>query len=133
MRKILSKQSFSIFWLVLFLLIILLDRKGILADNGIDGTVLMAGNMILFAATAVSFVITYKSLFAENPSRSVGSLYGSFMAKFFIIALAAFIYIMVAKKSLNKPALFICMGLYLVYTFLEVTSLQKILRQKKNG
>jgi len=38
-----------------------------------------------------------------------------------------------AKKDLNKPALFACMALYLVYTFVEVSSLQKLLKQKKNA
>jgi hypothetical protein len=55
------------------------------------------------------------------------------MIKFFLIAIAAFVYIMVAKKNLNKPALITCMGLYLVYTFVEVSSLQKLLKQKKNA
>ena len=132
MIKVLSKQSFFIFFAIVFLLILFLDRKAILSKNNINRDVLMAGNTILFFATSISFVITYRSLFSTNVSRSVGSLYGSFMAKFFILAAAAFAYIMVAKKELNKPALFICMGLYLVYTFLEVASLQKILRLKKN-
>jgi len=46
---------------------------------------------------------------------------------------AAFAYIMMEKKNVNKPALIICMGLYLVYTFVEVSSLQKLLKQKKNA
>ena len=103
--------------------------KSFLNKQGIDHEVLIGGNLILFIATALSFYISQRSLVSPNPRSSVGSLYGSFMAKFFIIAIAAF----VAKKNLNKPALFICMGLYLVYTFLEVASLQKLLKQKKNA
>ena len=106
--------------------------KNFLIKQGVDQEVLIGGNLILFIATALSFYISQRSLASANPRSSVGSLYGSFMAKFFIIAIAAFVYIMVAKKNLNKPALIICMGLYLVYTFVEVSSLQKLLKQKKN-
>jgi hypothetical protein len=50
-----------------------------------------------------------------------------------VIAIAAFIYIQMAKKEVNKPALFACMGLYLVYTFIEISTLTKMLKQKKNA
>ena len=125
-------------WFPILILFILLNTfflvgKSFLNKQGIDHEVLIGGNLILFIATALSFYISQRSLVSPNPRSSVGSLYGSFMAKFFIIAIAAFVYIMVAKKNLNKPALFICMGLYLVYTFLEVASLQKLLKQKKNA
>ena len=52
------------------------------------------------------------------------------MIKFFVCLIAAFIYFMLAKKNVNKPALIICMGLYIVYTVLEVAALQKLLKQK---
>ena len=55
------------------------------------------------------------------------------MIKFFICAIAAFVYIMAAKKNVNKPGLFICMGLYIVYTSLEISSVMKLLKQKKNA
>jgi hypothetical protein len=118
---------------VFTLIILLLDKRDWLEKKGIDAWVLVIGNFILFIATALSFYISQKSINSTNPGSSVGSLYGSFMLKFFLIAIAAFIYIMVAKKNVNKPALIICMGLYLVYTFVEVSSLQKLLKQKKNA
>ena len=99
----------------------------------IDGTVLLGGNFILFVATALSFWVSTRSLNSTNPQASVRGLYGSFMIKFFICLVAAFVYIMVVKKNVNKPALFICMGLYLIYTFMEVAALQKLMKQKKNA
>jgi hypothetical protein len=125
-------------FLPLLLLFILLNGfflagKSILDKYGIDQAVLIGGNLILFVATALSFFVSQRSLSAKNPNASVRSLYGSFMIKFFLIAIAAFIYIMSVKKNINKPALMICMGLYIVYTFIEVTSLQKMMKQKKNG
>lgn len=125
-------------WAPIALLFVFLNSffllgKSFLIKQGVDPYVLIGGNLILFIATALSFYVSQRSLASPNPRSSVGSLYGSFMIKFFIIAISAFVYIMVAKKNLNKPALFICMGLYLVYTFVEVSSLQKLLKQKKNA
>lgn len=128
-----ARQSFSIFWAFSFLVIVLLDRKNVFANAGIDGTVVLAGNFIIFLATFLSFVISKRSIDSANPNAAVRSLYGSFMIKFFVIAIAAFAYIMAVKKQVNKPALVICAGLYLIYSFLEVASVQKLLKQKKNA
>jgi len=119
--------------LFVFLNAFFLGGKSFLNKHGIDQPVLIGGNLVLFIATALSFYISYRSITSPNPNASVRSLYGSFMIKFFLIIITAFVYIMVAKKDLNKPALFICMGLYLVYTVVEVASLQKLLRQQKQG
>jgi hypothetical protein len=43
------------------------------------------------------------------------------------------IYIFACRKNLNKPSLFTCMGLYLLYTLMEVSTLTKRLREKKNA
>ena len=123
-------------WLPIVLLFVFLNSifvlgKSFLTQQGIDHLVLIGGNLVLFIASALSFYISHKSITSKNPNSSIRSLYGSFMIKFFLIAIAAFVYIMVVKKNVNKPALVICMGLYLVYSFVEVASLQKLLRQKK--
>ena len=131
--KIIYRQPFAILFFVTFILFIVLWKTKAFPEAGIDWSVAMGGTAILYFATALSFWLSYRSINSSNPHAPIRSMYGSFMAKFFVIAVAAFIYIMAEKKQVNKPALMICMGLYLIYTFLEVTSLQKILRQKKNG
>ncbi len=113
------------------LVILLLDKRDVLAQNRIDTWVLLTGNAILFIATSLSFYVSQQSIMNPNPNSSVRSLYGSFMIKFFLIAIAAFVYIMAVKKNVSKPALIICMGLYLIYTFVEVAVLQQLLKQKK--
>ena len=132
-NKLVSRQLFSIFFAIAFILIVILDRTKVFDKNGIDGIVILDGNIILFIATALSFWVSQRSFHSTNPSASVRGMYGSFMIKFFVCLITAFIYIMVAKKNVNKPALIICMGLYIVYTVLEVYSLQKLLKQKKAG
>ena len=98
-----------------------------------DQSVLILGNLLLFLIALTSFLLTKRSLSSANPNAFVRAIYGSFMIKFFVCAAVAFAYIMSTKKEVNKPALFICMGLYIVYTALEVASLTRILKSRKNA
>ncbi|MFI5133577.1 MAG: hypothetical protein ACHQEB_04535 [Chitinophagales bacterium] len=107
--------------------------KNLLERWGTDQDVLIVGNLILFVVTFLSFLLGRRGLRSTNAQVFVRSVYASFIVKFFVLIAAAFIYIMMAKKNVNKPALFACMGLYLVYTFLEVSILMKLLKQKKNA
>lgn len=107
--------------------------KSWLLKKGIDQEVLIAGNLIVFAVTLITFLITNRSLKAKNPNVFIRAMYAGFIIKFFVIAIAAFVYIMATKKAVNKPALFACMGLYIVYTVFEVSTLFRVLKQKKNG
>lgn len=106
--------------------------KNFLERNGVDQDVLIIGNIILFTVTILSAWINTRNISSTNPHRFVRGIYLSAMLKLFICAIAAFIYILVLKDSLNKPALIINMGLYILYTVIEVTVLSKILRGKKN-
>jgi hypothetical protein len=117
----------------IFLNAFFLAGKDWLVKKNIDQDVLIIGNLILFTVTLLTFLLTYRSLKAKNPNVFVRAMYGGFILKFFAVAIAAFVYIMVTKKNVNKPALFFCMGLYIVYTFFEVSSLLKVLKQKKNA
>ena len=125
-------------WIPLVLLFIILSGFFIADQNwlekkGVDHEVLIAGNLILFAATALSFYVYQRSMNSTNPNASVRGMYGSFMIKFFVCLVAAFAYIIIKKKEVNKPALIICMGLYIIYTIIEVSALQKLFKKKKNA
>ena len=109
-----------------------LTGRSWLAKKGIDQEVLIVGNLVLFIVSLVMFLLTYRSLKDPNPNAFVRALYSGFIIKFFVIAIAAFIYFMIAK-DINKPALFCCMGLYIIYTAFEVSPLLRILKQKKNA
>jgi hypothetical protein len=93
---------------------------------------LIYGNLFLFAVTFFSFLIAKRGLQNNNPHAFVRSIYGSIMFKLFLCLIAAVIYIAIYKKDLNKPAFFALMGLYLVYTFLEVSILTRLLRHRPN-
>ena len=125
-------------WIPFIILFVLLNGfflagKNWLVRLGIDNEVLIIGNLVLLVATGLSFRISVRSLRSSNPQAPVRAMYGSFIVKFFICVIAAFVYIVTAKKNVNKPELFTLMGLYIVYTFLEVSALTKMLKPKKNA
>ncbi len=111
----------------------LLTGKNILNRWQADGDILIIGNVVLFAVTLISFILGKRGLNSVNPHAFVRSVYTSMMLKLFACAIAAFIYIAAYRSEVNKPALFILMGLYMLYTFIEVSVLTKMLRQHKNG
>jgi len=69
----------------------------------------------------------------NSPQAAVRAMYMSFMMKFFVLAIAAFVYIMVAKKNVNTSGLIVCAGLYILYTFFETRALMRMARQAKHG
>jgi len=98
-----------------------------------DQNVLIIGNALLFIITIISFLLAQKGLRNTNTHAFIRAIIGGIMIKLFVFVIAAFIYISMFKKDINKPALFTCMGLYLVYTFFEVSVLTKQLKQKANA
>ena len=107
--------------------------KTMLQRWGADQNVLIIGNLLLFGITLMSFLMAQRGLKSTNPHAFVRSVYGSIMIKLFVCLIAAFIYIAMFRKELNKPAFFTLMGLYLVYTFIEVSTLTKMLKGRANG
>lgn len=109
---------------------IVLRSKGV--EWGWDFDVLLVGNLVVFLATIGSYFLLRKSLYSKNPQSFVRAMYGSFILKFFIIVVAAFVYIMTAGKNANKPALFTSLGLYFIYMFIEISVLTRMMRNQKN-
>jgi Ca2+/Na+ antiporter len=132
-----GKNKMKAFLPVLFVFVIfnsfLFSAKNMQQRWNLDQDVGIIGNTLLFVLTLVSFLLARRGLNNANPYAFVRSIYVSVMIKLFVCIIAAFIYISMYKTKLNKPALFLCMGLYLVYTFLEVAGLTRLLKQKKNG
>jgi hypothetical protein len=61
------------------------------------------------------------------------SVYGSFMMKFLLVILIVSGYAFMFTDHINKPSLFTCMFLYLVYTFLETRALLKLSKKTNHA
>ena len=129
-----NKRKALIPLILVFILVnaFFISGKNMLQRWGADRDVLLIGNLILFAITLFSYWMAQRSLKSSNPHAFVRGIYSGMMMKLFTCAIAAFIYI-ATTAQLNKPALFTLMGLYLVYTFIEVSVLTKMLRQQKTN
>ena len=110
----------------------LISGKKLLMRWGIDQDVMLIGNLLLFLITLLSFALGLQGLKNPNPHAFVRSVYSSMIIKLFLCIIAVFIYVSLYRNTYNKPALFSCMGLYLVYTFMEVSVLMKLLKGKTN-
>jgi hypothetical protein len=104
----------------------------ILARWNADYYVLVYGNFILVVITIISFLVISRSAGTANNQAFIRSIYISFILKFFLIIATVFLYATLTKE-LNKSALFICAIIYLVYNFIEVAALTKLVKQKKNA
>ena len=104
-----------------------------LENWGFDYSVLVFGNIIVFGTSLLSYWMAVRGLTTKNNHAFFRWVYGSIMLKLFLLAGVAFVYIMINKKEVNKPGLFFCMGLYVVYTFIEVSGLMKVNKQKTNA
>jgi len=125
-----DRQHYRVFRPAIILFIILnavfLLTKEKLESWGFDISVLLLGNILLFLISLLSFRMLLKGLKSKSNAMFLRMFYGSFMVKLFLLAIAAFIYIMSAREMVNKPALFTCMGIYIIYTFIEISGLMKI-------
>jgi hypothetical protein len=104
-----------------------------LEKQGINASVLLGGNTVLFGASLVSFWFMSRGITGKNNNAFIRMVYAGFLSKFFICALAAAIYILAAKSAVNKPALYVVLPLYIVYTYFEVRGLMKLNRAQKNA
>lgn len=130
------RKKFKYFTPIIFLFIavnaLLIAARHRLELWKVDLDIIIVGNLILFIITSISFLMARRGLVNKNPNVFFRSVYASIMIKLFACIIAAFIYIAIYKSNLNKPALFICMALYLVYTFMEVAVLTKLLKLREN-
>lgn len=99
---------------------------------GMDKTVMLVGNIILFLATAISFFLFKQSLRNNNVHAFLRMIYGGMFAKMLIVLFTALVYIMIAKKGVSKGAVFGCMFLYFVYTFVEISIIMKLSKKAQS-
>lgn len=127
------KSLFPIFFLFVMINSLAIVFRTRLTNAGFDTDVLLLGNFFLCALTSFSFYMLYKGMKAATTAGFLRSVYGSFIIKLLLVALVVFGYAFMFKEEINKPALFSCMFLYLLYTFIETRGLLKLSKLKSNA
>lgn len=121
-----NKTFFPLILLFLGLTLIFFLLRLNFHDEPVDYRVLMGGNVLLLIVGIISLEMNIRAMKHRNTQGFLKLVYGAFIFKFFVLAVAAFIYIAVFKKMISKPALFGCLGLYFIYTFFEMRSVMKM-------
>jgi hypothetical protein len=119
--------------ILLFIILnsLIISFKSFLEDYGFDRDFLIIANLLLFLLSISAFLLQRKALQSPNPNAFVRGVYSAILIKLFVCMIAFFAYAFV-NKSVNKPALFTSMGFYILYTALEVVTLMKVARERKN-
>ncbi len=99
------------------------------ASLGIDADVLMMANLFVCLLTLFSFWMLYRGLQAKSTTSFLTAVYGSFLVKLVLAALAVVIYATVSGEQMNKAAVFSAMVLYLFYMFLEIRVLLLLVKK----
>lgn len=117
-----STKSWVLPLAVLYVLVdlALYPLQSFFATHKVNTMVVLGANTVLFAATVLNIVFQEKNLNNPNPAAVIrGVMAGTFL-KLFALAATAMIYLLAAGGNRSVNAVFIGMGLYIVYTWLEV-------------
>ena len=120
--------------LILFVMInaCVLVWKSRLLSMGIKYEVITVANMLLFLFTLVSLLLQVKAAANKNPNAIVRAVMAGMGLKLIGFASALLIYIYLAGKEKSAASVYVCLGLYLMYMWLEVRLFLKQ-NPKKNG
>ena len=85
-----------------------------------DVTVLICANLLLFSVSMVILYLQMKNLTNPNPNAMVRGVIGGTFLKLFALGASVIIYLLAAGPNRSINAVFAGMGLYIIYTWLEV-------------
>jgi hypothetical protein len=129
------KVSIPILSVLVFIIVtaICIFLKPRLAQKNIDTNVVLGGNILLFLLTLLSSFMHARALKDPNPNAFVRSVMSAMIMKLFAIAAGVLIYLFLAGKDKNVAGIVICMGLYIVYTAIEVKGTSTLNKKNTNG
>lgn len=102
-----------------------------IATEKVDYLIVIFSNFLLFLLTGISFFVHQKTIQNNNPHVFLRGVMSMTVLKLFVIAIAVVIYCLIEKTPKRIPSIIIGMGLYLLYTTIEVASAYKL--NSKNG
>lgn len=91
--------------------------------------VMMGANILmLILSTASYFMVTQQ--IKNRPQAFIRGVYSGTFLKLFVCMASVLLYVMINKKDIHKPTLFVLFGIYAVYSVVETTILSKMARVK---
>ncbi len=107
-----------IMFIILNGVLIALQHK--LENKNIKIDVVLIANLLLFGVSMLNIWFQMKSLRNPNSAAVIRGLMASTFIKLFVLASTAMIYLVAAGQNRSVNSVFVAMGLYILYTWLEV-------------
>lgn len=98
----------------------------------IDHLVLIGANCILFILSATVYYLHKKAAQNKNPYAFVRSVMTGTLIKLIVIAIAVVAYLKLSEENKSVYAIVAGIGLYFIYTFIEVKSAAGLNKQNGN-
>jgi hypothetical protein len=111
----------------------LIAAKNWLAIRGIDQTVVILGNLLLCVVTFLSLYFYQRAMTHPSTAGFLRNTYSGIMIKLFVCMIVVLLYALAAGTKMNKGGLFACIFLYFVYAILEMRSLLRWNKERKNA
>lgn len=92
--------------------------------------VCLLGVVFVAAVTLGTYAMAANSVNDPNPNKFVRTVMAMTMLKFFICVLGAGALILIFKKNLHKPDLYLLMFVYLAFSIMESIFLSQLARKK---
>jgi len=131
-----KKIAYSLYSLIfLFLAILLFLHFGYnwLQLNGVEVTVVFYANLLLFVLSVFGAILHGLGIKSNDPYDFYKFVMLATMLKLFVSAIAVVVYIFTVGKNKNVPAVYIGMGLYFLYTAIEVIFALRLSNSKQHA
>jgi uncharacterized membrane protein len=122
----LGKTILPLFFVFAIVTCVAILLKQQLEKLQVDTDVVITANCILFFVSTISIALHKKASEKENPNAIVRSMMLASLIKLMVVAFSVVIYVSIVGAKRNTYGIFCGMGLYLIYTFLEVTIASKL-------
>ncbi|MEO5684799.1 MAG: hypothetical protein ABIQ88_19310 [Chitinophagaceae bacterium] len=111
---------------------LILGKKQLLGW-GVDPSVVIVGNLLLFAVSLVSLLLYQRAMSHPTTLGFLRNTYSGLFLKLLVCLIAVIIYILIERERVNKPAIFACVFLYFLYMLLEMRSLMQWNKARRNA
>ena len=112
---------------------LLIIGKKQLQKWGVDTVMVIAGNMLLFAASLASLLLYQRAMANATTIGFLRNTYSGLFLKLGVCIGAIVIYILVNKEHINKQGVIACVFLYFLYAVLEMRSLMQWNKARRNA
>lgn len=97
---------------------------------GVDWKLVLLGNGVLFLISVFSSFMHKRAMTTASTHAFLRFVYMAFIGKFLLVLAFVAVYLVSTGGSQNQYAIFSCLALYLVYSFIEISTLLKLNKRK---